>query len=446
MTPQASSFWQQDQALGQHNFYETQVRRPTWPTLQGSHRVDVVVVGAGFAGLSAALELSERGYSVIVLEAGCVCAAASGRNGGQAIVGYACGQKLFEQQLGHDAAAAVFAMSREALDLIDARIAKHQIDCERVNGYIYVADSPRKAKELRQEAELLQRHGIDCEIKNGTQVQQHLASRRYVMSLRETVSGHLQPLQYGLGLAQACGAAGVRIFEHSTVHRVTPTPGLGHGSGAPVVAQTDQGQVQARYAVLAGNYLLPKIAPQLAPAIRGRIMPVGTYIIATEPLGRERAAALISQRAAVCDNNFVLNYFRISGDYRLLFGGRVSYCTYTPPGLAERMRARMVQIFPQLSTVRVDYCWGGFVDISMNRAPDIGRLHDSIYYMQGFSGHGVAATGLMGRLVAEALHGDASRFDVFARLKHRTFPGGNALRMPILTVGMLYYRLRDVLL
>ena len=193
--------------------------------------------------------------------------------------------------------------------------------------------------------------------------------------------------------------------------------------------------------LLAGNVYLGGLVPRLAP----RIMPVGTYIACSEALDPALATSLIPSRSAVCDTNFVVEYFRTTADHRMLYGGRVSYSTATPMRLAESMRARMLRSFPQLARARVEYAWGGFVDITMNRAPDFGRIGGNVYYLQGFSGHGLALTGMAGRLVAEAMAGDASRFDLFARLKHRHFPGGRALRMPALVLGMAWYRLRDML-
>jgi gamma-glutamylputrescine oxidase len=427
-----------DTQLNQKSYYEASVQRPdALPPLEEALEADAVVVGAGFSGLSAALELAQRGLSVVVLEADRIGSGASGRNGGQAIVGYACGQGPFEKQLGAADAKRAWDMSLEAIDLIDARIATHGIECDRVNGYVYVADSARKAMQLHEEMEGLKRHGIAVDWAEGADLPRLINSPRYVAAAREQRSGHLHPLKYALGLARAAQAAGVRIFEHS------PVTGLQRGTR--LVASTARGQVKARFGVLAGNCMLPEYGPRVAPEVTPRIMPVGTYIVGTAPLDPALCTRLIPRNAAVCDNNVVLDYFRCSADHRMLFGGRVSYTARTPVNLEAVMRQRMGEVFPALREVPIEFVWGGFVDISMNRAPDFGRLGDNLYYLQGFSGHGVALTGLAGQLVAEAVAGQAGRFDVYARLKHRRFPGGPLLRTPSLALGMLWHRLRDVL-
>ena len=260
-------------------------------------------------------------------------------------------------------------------------------------------------------------------------------------------SGHLHPLKYSLGLARAAASLGVVIHEDSAVTRLLPGP--------TVRLETAQGVVRASHVLLAGNVYLQGIAPMLEP----RIMPVGTYIVASEAMDPALARSLVPSGSAVCDTNFVLDYFRPTVDHRMLYGGRVSYSTATPMNLASSMQRRMARSFPQLAKTPVEFAWGGFVDISMNRAPDFGRMDSllqpgrhagaadwrQVYYLQGFSGHGLALTGLAGKLVAEAIAGDASRFDTFARLRHRPFPGGRLLRTPALVAGMAYYRLKDLL-
>ncbi len=427
-----------DTQLNRQSYYEASVQRGAGhPGLQGELVVDALVVGGGFAGLSAALELAQRGLSVVLLEADRVGSGASGRNGGQAIVGFASGQEPFEAQLGQADAQRAWDMSLEAIDLLDARIRRHGIDCDRRFGYVYVADSARKARALREEADGLRARGIAVEWAEGEAVQGLIGSQRYVAAAREHRSGHLHPLKFALGLARAAEAAGVRVFEHSPVTQLR--------RGEKLVAHTPQGRVVARFGVLAGNCTLPAYGPAVAPEIAPRVMPVGTYIIGTEPVDAALADRLLPGDVAACDNNFVLDYFRFSAERRMLFGGRVSYTTMTPPNLKEVMRQRMAAIFPALAGVPVEHVWGGFVDISMNRAPDFGRLGPNLYYLQGFSGLGAALAGLAGLLVAECVAGQAGRFDVFARLRHRRFPGGPLLRTPTLALGMLWHRLRDVL-
>jgi len=431
------SLLQSDAMLKRQSYYEASVTRPAQqPSLDGAVDTDVVIVGAGFAGLSAALELAQRGFKVVVVEADRVCSGASGRNGGQVIVGFASGQEVFEQQLDMAYARRAWDMSLEAIDLIDRRIAQFGITCERKNGYLYVADSARKARALDAEMDTMEKtYGLSTVRAHGPAVRSFIDSPRYVASAYETRSGHLHPLKFGLGLAQAALGLGVQIYEKTVALSMTQEGG--------VTLRTERGQVCARYALLAGNCTLPALAPRLAPRLGARIMPVGTYIVGTAPLEPALVQRLIPSGAAACDNNVVLDYFRFSQDARMLFGGRVSYSARTPARLGQLMAARMAAAFPALKGVPVDFVWGGFVDISMNRAPDFGRLGQNVYYLQGFSGHGVALTGLAGQLVAEAIAGEASRFDVFSRLQHRDFPGGAWLRAPSLALGMLYYRLRN---
>ncbi|MFZ4481271.1 MAG: NAD(P)/FAD-dependent oxidoreductase [Rhodoferax sp.] len=426
-----------DTQLNQKSYYEASVLRGSVERpLHGATSADVLVVGAGFAGLSAAIELAQRGLSVVVLEADRICSGASGRTGGQSIVGFASGQGPFEQQLGHADAHLAWDMSMEANRLIDERIAQFAINCDRVLGYLHVADSPRKARKLEADMQSLEQdYGFATDFTRAADTHRLIGSKRYCAASFERVSGHLHPLKYGLGLAHAARSLGVRIFEQSPVLDVK--------RGATLKAHTPTGIVSASFGVLAGNCTLGEYGPRVAPDIAPRIMPVGTYIVGTAPLEPDLCQRLIPGNAAVCDNNFVLDYFRFSADHRMLFGGRVSYTTRTPGNLESVMRKRMGRVFHELKDIPIEYVWGGFCDISMNRAPDFGRLGENLYYLQGFSGHGVALTGLAGRLVAEAVAGQAGRFDVFARLAHRAFPGGPLLRTPSLVLGMLFHQLRD---
>ena len=432
--------------LTKNSYYvATAPREQGFSALQSNLDCDVAVVGGGLAGLSAAIELADRGYSVVLLEARQVGWGASGRNGGQVIAGLACDQATIEQQLGLQASRSVWDMTMEALRLIGERRERFDIDCDWQAGYLSLAIGARKARELQAwQDHMQQAYGYETQWIGPGELPHWIASPRFHSGAHDPLGGHLHPLKYCLGLARAAARLGVRIHEQSPVVAIEP--------GNTVRVRTATGCVSASHVLLAGNVYLNGVAPLL----EARIMPVGTYIVASEALDPALAESLIPSRSAVCDTNFVLDYFRPTRDHRMLYGGRVSYSTATPANLAASMQARMARTFPQLQKTRVEYAWGGFVDISMNRAPDFGRLpnvgaggaskaHSNVYYLQGFSGHGLALTGLAGRLVAEAIAGDAERFDTFARIRHRPFPGGRLLRTPALVAGMAYYRLKDML-
>ena len=409
-------------------------RAPRIP-LQGEARADVAVVGGGIAGVSAALHLAKRGYKVALLEARFVGYGASGRSGGQTIFGLAASQKSLEAQVGRAEAHRLFELSIEALDCTQSLIGEYGIDCGYRPNHVHVATKQRHVHELEQWiAELHDEYGYrSARLLRREELQAHVRSDRYHAGLIDPRSGHLHPLKYTEGLARAAELEGVRIHEDSQVLR--------YESGREVVVRTNQGTLRCTHLILCGNAYLGRVAPALAR----RILGVGTYIIATEPLAPHRANALLPSNAAVADINWILDYFRLTADHRLLFGGRVSYSAREPPNLGESMRRRMVRVFPSLADVRVAYAWGGFLDITMTRAPDFGRLEPNVFYMQGFSGHGMSLTGLGGKLVAEAVAGTAERFDVFARIPHRDFPGGALLRRPSLVAAMMYYRLKDLL-
>ncbi len=337
--------------------------------------------------------------------------------------------------MGREDAHRLFDLSIEALDLTQSLMREHAIDCDYRPNHLHLAVKPRHVRELEQwTRELHDDYGYaSARLVNRAELQDHVRSDRYLSGLLDPRSGHLQPLKYTQGLARAAETAGAVIYENSEILR--------YDDGAEVRVHTAQGTVRCAHLVLCGNAYIGTVAPALAR----RILGVGTYIIATEPLGKERARGLLPSNAAVADVNWILDYFRRSEDHRLLFGGRVSYSAVQPPRLAESMRKRMVRAFPSLADVKVANAWGGYLDITMSRAPDFGRLAPNVYYLQGFSGHGVALAGLAGKLVAEAVARTAERFDVFARIPHRDFPGGPLLRRPSLILAMLYYRLRDLL-
>ena len=409
---------------------------PERPALAGSLDCDVCVIGAGIAGCSTALHLAEKGLAVVLLEEQRVGWGASGRSGAQAIYGVAAGQAKLERLIGASGARAVWEVSIEGLALIRKLTARYSIQCDWTPGHLAVAVKERHVRELEAELhELRERYGYpSVRYMPREELRATLATERYLGGLYDTNSGHLHPLNYTLGLAAAAEGLGVRIFEG------TRAAGFA-ANGSQVRVRTAAGEVRARYLALCGNVYLGPTAPPLA----SKIMAVATYIVATEPLGAERARRLIANNAAVSDMNWVLDYFRRSADHRLLFGGRVNYSGLTSFDAPGATRARMLQVFPQLEGVRIEYAWGGDVDITLNRAPHFGRLAPNVYFLQGFSGHGMALTGIAGMLVAEAITGTAGRFDVFARIPHGNFPGGAALRRPALVLAMLYYRIRDLL-
>jgi len=437
--------------LTQNSYYAASANEhPNYSNLETNVEADVCVVGGGFAGLSAAIELADRGYSVVVLEAKHIGWGASGRNGGQIIAGLACEQSVIEKSLGFDAAKKVWGMTLEALDLVRERVKRFNIDCDLTDGFLGVSVSEKKGAYLRcwyEDMAKRYQYDIDAQWIESKDIQQWINSTRYYNGYYDKRSGHLHPLNYCLGLAKGASRIGVRIYQNSAV------TAMQHGNSnnnESAYLQTATGSVKAKFVVLAGNMYLPEISPKLAPSLVNRIMPVGTYIIATEPIEPSLASNLIPTNAAVCDTNFVLDYFRFSANKefsgpRMIFGGRVSYSALTPPNLTQTMHARMIQTFPQLKGTNVKFTWGGFVDITMNRAPDFGRIAPNVYYLQGFSGHGVGLTGLAGKLVAEAIAGQAERLDLLASIKHHDFPGGKLLRTPVLVLGMLWYQLRDKL-
>ncbi len=404
------------------------------PALTESLRCDVCVVGGGITGCATALHLAERGYDVVLLEANSIGWGASGRSGAQVIAGFACDLETLARVVGAPDARRLWELSLAGVQLVKDLVTSHAIACDWHDGQMHVAIKPRQRAELRAYQRLLAaQYDYPLEYLEGPALQAVLRSARYCAGLYDSRAGHLHPLNYTLGLAAAARAAGVRIFEDTRVLSF-------HEEPQPRVT-TAQGQVSARQLVFAGNAYLDSLVPALAR----KIMPVGTYIVASAPLGAVRAQQLITNRTAVTDSNFVLDYFRLSADHRLLFGGRVSYSKVPPANLRATMRARMLRVFPQLHDIALDYAWGGYVDISLNRAPHFGRLTRDIYFAQGFSGHGMALTGLAGKLMAEAIAGTSERFDVFARIPHRNFPGGKFLRVPGILLGTLYYRMRDML-
>lgn len=404
-----------------------------YPQLNATLDCDVCVIGAGYTGLSAALHLAERGFSVVLLEAKRIGWGASGRNGGQLGSGQRRDQWYLEKCLGREHARRLWELAEEAKASVKGRIAKHHIECDLTPGVLHVAHKRRLASELWAYADYLRDH-YDYQfqkIVSADELRDMLASDRYYGGTLDSDAGHLHPLNYALGLARGALEAGVRLYEGSPVRDIIR-------QATPVV-RTANGAVHASFVVVACNgYLAGLVKP-----IRRFIMPINNYMLATEPLGEQGARALIRDNVAVADSKHVIDYYRLSADQRLLFGGGETYSMQFPADTKRFVRKYMLRVFPQLHSTRIDYAWGGTLAITLNRLPSFGRLQGDIYYAQGFSGHGVALTGLAGKLIAEAVAGTAERFDVFASIPTPRFPGGTLLRWPLLVLGMFYYSLRD---
>jgi len=416
-------------------FAATADHAPERPALTGDVSCDVCVIGGGYTGLSAALELAERGFSVRLLEAARVGWGASGRNGGHLITGYNAPMSDIERLVGTDDARALWSLNREATETLIRRVERHAIDCDLTRGFVHAARKPRHLRTAETHLnEMRDRYGYDeARLLDRDGIRAHVASDRYIGGLYDGRSGHLHPLNYALGLARAAAAAGVVIHEGTRASAIDPGPN-------PTVA-TPGGTVRAGLLVLGCNVHAGGPGAELDDWI----IPVGTYVIATEPLGEERARRLMPTNVGVADMNFALNYFRLTPDHRMLFGGGVDGSGAAAASRRASMTAKMVAVFPELRGVAVDSCWGGLVAITMNRLPRLGRLSPTTYFAHGYSGHGVALAGLAGALIAEAAAGTASRFDVFARLPHRRVPVGKALRRPTLTLAMMWFRLLDLL-
>ncbi|WP_426143878.1 NAD(P)/FAD-dependent oxidoreductase [Pseudomonas sp. DWP3-1-2] len=411
--------------------------QPDHPTLQGEVRVDVCVVGGGFSGLNTAIELAERGLSVALLEAHKIGWGASGRNGGQLIRGVGHDLEQFTQVVGVEGVRQLKLMGLEAVEIVRQRVERYAIDCDLTWGYCDLANKPRDLAGLAEDAQELRDLGYrhPLQLLQADEMHRVVGSDRYVGGMIDMGSGHLHPLNLALGEAAVAQSLGVQLFEHSAVTRID--------HGPQVTVHTAQGSVSAKTLVLACNAYLNGLNPQLS----GKILPAGSYIIATEPLSEAQAHELLPQNMAVCDQRVTVDYFRLSADRRLLFGGACHYSGRDPKNIAAYMLPKMLEVFPQLAGVKIDYQWGGMIGIGANRLPQIGKLADqpNVFYAQAYAGHGVNATHLAGKLLAEAIAGQHSDgFELFAKVPHMTFPGGKHLRSPLLALGMLWHRLMEL--
>jgi len=408
---------------------------PMRSKLEGDVNCDVCVIGAGITGTSAALHLAEQGYKVVVLEGHQVGWGASGRSGGQAIIGYNKGVRDLYSIVGREDTKKLWDMNIYSKQLLIDTVNKHNIKCDLKWGHLMMAIKPRQIRELAQTKEELESEiGYEgLQMLNQEEAFERVGSHKYIGALSDPQSGHLHPLNYTLGLADAAQSAGAVIYENSPVTHIQ--------QGNEPIITTPSGTVRCKHVIMCANAYLDK----LAPSVGKKIMPVGTFIVATEPLDDSLAKSLIRDDEGVVDINFVLNYWRLSADKRMLFGGRVSYSGIVPFDLKQTMGNSMRKIYPQLKDARIDYAWGGNVAITVNRLPHFGRIAKNIYFAHGFSGHGILLTGLAGKLMAEAVQGTAERFDVFTRIPHMSFPGGALMRKPALVLSMAYFKLRDLL-
>ena len=402
------------------------------PPLAGATTADVCVVGGGYTGLSAALHLAGRGYSVVLLEARRVGWGASGRNGGQLGTGQRRDEDELEARFGPGPARQLFELGLEARRLTRELVATHRIDCDLTAGQIVCAAKPAHEADLRQRAgKLAREYGYpDQEVLSAAAMRRLVDSPLYHGGILDRGAAHLHPLNYALGLARAAVAAGVRIHEHSTV--------TGFAGDGPVRVTTAGGEVTARHLVLGCNGYLGG----LAPGIASRIMPINNYLVATAPLG-DLGPRLIADPACVHDTLFVVNYFRHAPEGPMVVAGGETYTRRFPAAIAAFVRGPLLRVFPRLAGVPIQYAWGGTLAITMNRLPHFGRLGPAVWFAQGYSGHGIAMATLAGKLIAEAMAGTVERFDVFARLPPPPFPGGTLLRWPGQVLGMLWFALRD---
>ncbi|WP_338720673.1 FAD-binding oxidoreductase [Devosia sp. XK-2] len=407
------------------------IRQPV--KLEASIEADICVVGAGYSGLSAAISLAEHGFKVVVVEGAEVGWGASGRNGGQVVNGLNASLGTIQRRYGQQTANFVGGLLQEGAGIIYDRVARYSIQCDLKRGNIYAAYTPKHMEELKAKKDLWASHGMnDHELLDKNQIRQHIGSSVYQGGMIDHSGGHMHPLNLALGEAAAFESLGGTIFEHSPVTRVEQD-----APGATV--HTAKGQVRAKTALICGNAYLGHVVPELT----ARVMPVSTQMMATEPLGEERAKTLLPTDMCVEDVRYILDYFRLSADHRLIFGGGVVYGGTDPADVEAKLRPNMDKVFPQLKDVKVDYAWSGNFALSFSRVPQLGRLGNNIYFAHGYSGHGVTGSHLFGRILSEAVRGDMTRFDTFASLPWIPFPGGRLFRAQYSTLGSWWYALKD---
>ena len=402
-------------------------------TLEGEHSCDVCIVGGGFTGIATALELSEKGYKVIVLEANRVAWGASGRNGGQ-LIGGISGQTRLNSFQPEDRSEMIWELSWLGNKIVKERVEKYNIDCDLKSGYIDVAEKPRHYRQFEEEYEFLQKKNWPFEYRlvPQSEMRKEIGTDYYLGGMVNNANGHLHPMNLCLGEAAAAIELGAQIFEGSPVTHIE------HGTKARV--HTAGGVVQSDFVIVGGNAYNTLERKDLG----GVVFPAGSYIIGTEPLSEEQQKEIIPGDMAVCEMNHVLNYYRLSADKRMLFGGRCNYSGRDPASISATLLPRMLKIYPQLQGIKVDYEWGGKIGIVINRIPHLGRIGKNVFYAQGYSGHGVNVTHIVGNILAEVVSGTSERFDMFERVKHYRIPGSQFVGNNLVALGMLYFRLLDL--
>ena len=414
------------------SYYAATVNEVTdFASLRGSKNGDVCVIGAGYTGISTALHLAERGYKVHVVEANKVGWGASGRNGGQ-LIGGISGEATLLRQNGQGAREMLWDMRWAGHEIVRGRVQKYAIECDLKFGYLDVAIRKKHLRDLAREQERLARHNFPFEVKalSREETQQTIGTNAYIGGLLNMGNGHLHPLNLCIGEARAAVLEGATIYEQSPVLRIKK------GRRPEVITQ--HGSVTADFVVIAGNayHLLER-------HLRGIMFPVNSFIIATEPLSEDLAGTVNPGDVAVCDPNYVLEYFRLSADKRLLFGGRCNYFGSDPGIIEKNLRPRMSKIYPQLSHAKIDFAWGGTIGVPINRVPQLGTIAPNVFYSQGYSGHGVNVTHLAGQIMADAVAGTLERLNLFAKSRPFIIPGSHIFSRPIVSLGMLFYQLKD---
>ncbi|HUE93567.1 FAD-binding oxidoreductase [Pseudomonas sp.] len=407
---------------------------PARPELNGESETDVCIVGAGYTGLSTAIALLENGFKVSIVEAAKVGFGASGRNGGQIVNSYSRDIDVIERSVGPKQAKLLGDMAFEGGRIIRERIKKYDIQCDLKDGGVFAANTAKHMKHLESQKKLWERYGhTQLELMDAERIREVVGTDIYKGGMLDMSGGHIHPLNLALGEAAAVESLGGVIHEQSPAIRIE--------RGANPVVHTPNGRIKAKFVVIAGNAYLGNLIPELS----AKSMPCGTQVITTEPLSAEMAKSLLPQDYCVEDCNYLLDYYRLSGDNRLIFGGGVVYGARDPANIEAIIRPKMLKAFPQLKDVKIDYAWTGNFLLTLSRLPQVGRLGDNVYYSQGCSGHGVTYTHLAGKILAEALRGQAERFDAFAELPHYPFPGGQLFQVPFSAMGAWYYTLRDKL-